>query len=522
MEIKNFEESLRQARDNIREEKWDEAARLLNKLKEKYPLSPPVARLWCSLAKRTGQTAAVPAYAEKIYAHVEGDVHKARWAHIMGAANFVLLDLTTAHANFTCAIQHLLALIKMGKVPSRQKRAVVSSGDANVFASGKAEQVLWSTCTELTKLNIKAFPFAGTLLGIVRHGHLLTFDKDLDIAVWLESWDACCAALEKLGWVKVPAGITYSNYRDYVHTETGITLDVCGLQRDGEKRIVGGFALPNYPEQYQRVSVFPVFDLVKRNTPMGEVWFPQQPDKILNAFYGDWRTPNPYWDTVVSALNLEKYTLLVRCYAYYRLAQRWLAGDLIKAWSYAMQIGLKDPDDILSLQCRQWLERTIARSGQEVPVWPQKRPGQRIFTRMVADLFHPGHVNFLRAARALGSHLTVCVVPDERVLTNKGKRPVMTQAERVAVVSACRYVDEVITDSPVNATLDFMKTHDFDIYAFACASTQERLDKYQQCALLPSEMVHEIDYLPGISTSDLVARVLNGAGNANLAYLKAK
>lgn len=187
-----------------------------------------------------------------------------------------------------------------------------------------------------------------------------------------------------------------------------------------------------------------------------------------------------------------------------------------------MQIGLKDPDDILSLQCRQWLERTIARSGQEVPVWPQKRPGQRIFTRMVADLFHPGHVNFLRAARALGSHLTVCVVPDERVLTNKGKRPVMTQAERVAVVSACRYVDEVITDSPVNATLDFMKTHDFDIYAFACASTQERLDKYQQCALLPSEMVHEIDYLPGISTSDLVARVLNGAGNANLAYLKAK
>jgi cytidyltransferase-like protein len=516
MTVKHFEESLRRARDNIRAEKWEEASRQLNELKDKHPLSPPVARLWCSLAKRTGQTAAVPAYAEKIYAHVEGDVHKARWAHIMGAANFVLLDLTTAHANFTCALQHLLALIKTGKVPSKRKRAAAQSENTSVFASGKAEQVLWSTCAELAAQNIQAFPFAGTLLGIVRSGKLLAFDKDLDIAIWLESMDACCEALENLGWVKVPTGIAYSNYRDYVHSETGITLDVCGLQKRGEKQIVGGFALPNYPEEYQRISVFPHFELMRRSSAYGDVWFPQQPEKILTAFYGDWRTPNPFWDTVVSALNLEKYTLLVRCYAYYRLAQRWLSGDLTKAWSYAVQIGLKDPDDLLVLQCRQWLEQTMTHTGQEIPIWPQKRDGQRVFTRMVADLFHPGHVNFLRAARALGSHLTVCVVSDERVLDNKGKHPVMTQAERVAVVSACRYVDDVITDSPVNATQEFMKTHGFDIYAFACASEQERLGKYQQCALLPSEMIHEIDYLPGISTSDLVMRVLDGAGGVDL------
>ena len=37
-----------------------------------------------------------------------------------------------------------------------------------------------------------------------------------------------------------------------------------------------------------------------------------------------------------------------------------------------------------------------------------------------------------------------------------------------------------------------------------------------QCALLPSEMIHEIDYLPGISTSDLVMRVLDGAGAVDL------
>ena len=520
MEVKNIEQSLRRASDYMREGKWDEAAKLLNALKDKHPFSPPVAKLWCSLAKRTGNTSAVPAYAEKMYTHVVGDVHKARWAQIMGAANFILLDLTTTFANFTCALEHLLSLIQSGKVPSKHKRAANPSGQANVFASGKAEQLLWTTCAQLAAQNIQAFPFAGTLLGIVRNGQLLTYDKDLDIAVWLESWEACCAALEKLGWTKVPGGISYSNYRDYVHLDTGITLDVCGLRKRDEKQIVGGFSLPDYTDEYQRVSVFPIFDLMRRSTAYGDVWFPQQPEKILTAFYGDWRTPNPYWDTVVSALNLEKYTLLVRCYAYYRLVQRWLSGDLVKAWSYTVQIGLKDPGDLLILQCRQWLERTMIRTGQEIPVWPQNKRGKRVYTRMVADLFHPGHINFLRAARALGSHLTVCVVSDERVLENKGKLPIMTQVERVAVVSACQFVDEVITVSPVNATQEFMKVHDFDIYTFACGSEQERLDKYQQCAQLPPDMVHEIDYFPGISTSELVNRVLEGAGSKSSAHKK--
>lgn len=514
MMTKNLDGLLRRASADIHAGNLQDAADILNSLKLEHPLSPSVARLWCLLARRTGQAAAVPAYAAKIYAHVEGDLHKARWAHIMGTANFISLNLETAHANFTCALEHLIALIKAGKVPTNKKQKKAQCVSENLFSSGKAEQLLWTTCAELASIGIQAFPFAGTLLGIARHGTLLEFDKDLDIAIWVESLDACGVALEKNGWARVKMGIDYCNYRDYVHIETGITLDVCGLEHRNAQQIVGGFSLPGYPEAYQRVSVFPAFKLTRRDTPCGQVWFPQQPDIILSAFYGDWRTPNPNWDTVVSALNLEKFTLLVRCYAYYRLLQRWLAGDLARAWCYTQQIGLKDADDVLILRCRQWLEKTLPQLGQEIPAWPQNFPKRRIYTRMVADLFHEGHVNFLRAARALGSHLTVCVVSDERVRENKGKQPVMTQAERVAVVSACKYVDAVITDSPVNATPEFMKAHDFDVYTFACASEAERKEKYEQCALLPSPMIHEINYTPGISTSDLVTRILDGAGGA--------
>ena len=507
-----LEETLSQAKELIVAGKLSDAGRMLEPLKSEYPSSPDVARLWCSLAMRTGRAADVPAYAAEIYAQVHGDFHKAHWAHVWGTASFLSLDLPAAHAHFSVALNHLLVLAKSGKIPPHKERAKLDQADANIFASGKAEQLLWSTCAQLARSNIPAFPFAGTLLGLVRNGRLLDFDKDLDIAVRMESWGACCAALEQAGWVRAPMRIEYANYRDYVHAELGITLDVCGLQARG-KQLVGGFALPGYADEYQRVSVFPELDLIQRDTDYGAVWFPRQPEKILTAFYGDWRTPNPHWDTVVSACNLENFTLLVRCYAYHRLIQSWLLGDLAKAWCYAHQIALKDPDDALALRSRQWMERAMMRLNREIPAWPKNQRPKRVYTRMVADLFHQGHVNFLREARALGTHLTVCVVSDERVVENKGKWPVMNQAERAAVVAACRYVDAVMIETPPSVTPELMQHHGFDIYTFACASEQERQEKRKLCASLPAEMIQELPYTPGISTSDLVTRILGGAGS---------
>lgn len=71
----------------------------------------------------------------------------------------------------------------------------------------------------------------------------------------------------------------------------------------------------------------------------------------------------------------------------------------------------------------------------------------RVYVDMVGDLFHPGHVALLRAARACGDRLIVGVLSDEVVEAYK-RRPVMTLAERVAVIESCRYVDEVMPDAP--------------------------------------------------------------------------
>ncbi|WP_415140999.1 adenylyltransferase/cytidyltransferase family protein [Nocardioides sp.] len=86
----------------------------------------------------------------------------------------------------------------------------------------------------------------------------------------------------------------------------------------------------------------------------------------------------------------------------------------------------------------------------------------RVYVDVVGDLFHAGHVELLRAARALGGYFIVGVLADETAQAYK-RRPIMTLAERVAVVEACRYVDEVIIGAPFQVDEGFLSEHDIDV-----------------------------------------------------------
>ena len=72
------------------------------------------------------------------------------------------------------------------------------------------------------------------------------------------------------------------------------------------------------------------------------------------------------------------------------------------------------------------------------------RGGTVVFTNGVFDLLHPGHVRYLREARALGDALIVAINSDRSVRAYKGdNRPINPDAERAEVLLALESVDAV-------------------------------------------------------------------------------
>lgn len=136
---------------------------------------------------------------------------------------------------------------------------------------------------------------------------------------------------------------------------------------------------------------------------------------------------------------------------------------------------------------------------------------KKVYAKVVADLMHPGHVEFFQRARSLGDSLTVNVVSDERVSLVK-RRPIMSTEERVCLVSSCRYVDEVIVNGPKIITREFMELRGFSIYAFGAKDSNELKTKLDDCSDLPISMRIQLPYRPGVSTTQLIDRILKLRG----------
>lgn len=73
------------------------------------------------------------------------------------------------------------------------------------------------------------------------------------------------------------------------------------------------------------------------------------------------------------------------------------------------------------------------------------RGGTVVFTNGVFDLLHPGHVRYLRDARALGNALIVAVNSDRSVRANKGPgRPINPDRERAELLLGLDTVDAAV------------------------------------------------------------------------------
>lgn len=66
------------------------------------------------------------------------------------------------------------------------------------------------------------------------------------------------------------------------------------------------------------------------------------------------------------------------------------------------------------------------------------------YTQGTFDMFHIGHLNLIRNAKAQCERLVVGVNSDALVQQYKNKKPVINEAERAEIVRELRSVDEVV------------------------------------------------------------------------------
>jgi glycerol-3-phosphate cytidylyltransferase len=117
------------------------------------------------------------------------------------------------------------------------------------------------------------------------------------------------------------------------------------------------------------------------------------------------------------------------------------------------------------------------------------------------DLFHLGHVRLLRRLSALGDRLVIGCSTDEFNAT-KGKKSVMSYAQRVEILESCRYVDSVFPENTWDQKPDDIRREQADIFGMG-ADWEGKFDTLGSLV--------KVVYLPrteGVSTTSLRELVL--------------
>ena len=127
-----------------------------------------------------------------------------------------------------------------------------------------------------------------------------------------------------------------------------------------------------------------------------------------------------------------------------------------------------------------------------------------IYCAFTGDLFHYGHVRFLKNAKRLGSRLIVGVCSDTTVEEYK-RQPVLALSERCEVIAGCRYVDAIIPDAPPYVPLNWIKQHKIDVVVAGSDYSHEAIETYYYW---PDKLgiLKILPYTNGISSSDIIHR----------------
>ena len=116
-------------------------------------------------------------------------------------------------------------------------------------------------------------------------------------------------------------------------------------------------------------------------------------------------------------------------------------------------------------------------------------------------------VGLFKKARAMGDYLIVGVIAND-VAKEYKREPILTLEERVKVIEACKYVDQVIIAPPLRLTEEMIKELQITYLVRGDDFSQELLE--DQCGVaLKWGILRTVPYTKGISTTNIIHRIVD-------------
>jgi rfaE bifunctional protein nucleotidyltransferase chain/domain len=147
-----------------------------------------------------------------------------------------------------------------------------------------------------------------------------------------------------------------------------------------------------------------------------------------------------------------------------------------------------------------------------------KQAGKKVvFTNGCFDLIHPGHVQYLRKARALGDCLLVGLNSDRSVRELKGdSRPILTEMERAQILAGLESVSYV-TIFDESTPLHLIQMLMPDILVKGGDWRMDQIVGREEVEASGGKVI-SLPFEPGQSSTSIIERILEKYGGGDLKH----
>ena len=131
-----------------------------------------------------------------------------------------------------------------------------------------------------------------------------------------------------------------------------------------------------------------------------------------------------------------------------------------------------------------------------------------VFTNGCFDILHQGHVRYLYEASKNGDYLIVGLNSDRSIKTIKGKnRPLISEEARSELIAALCFVDGIVI---------FNEETPFELISYLVPHILVKGSDWNENNIIGSDLIKQtggkvirISFIPGVSTSKIIQRILN-------------